>query len=83
MKCLILMDETKKYYRHFKGGKYVVLAEGQDSESLIPVVVYQALYGEHKVWVRPKEMFYGKVEIDGVEFPRFKEITQQEAYGKE
>ena len=41
------MSETKKYYRHFKGGKYIVLAEGQDSESLIPVVVYQALYGEH------------------------------------
>ena len=38
------MDETKKYYRHFKGGKYIVLAEGQDSESLIPVVVYQ--FGE-------------------------------------
>ncbi len=77
------MGETKKYYRHFKGGKYIVLAEGQDSESLIPVVIYQALYGEHKVWVRPKEMFYGTVEIDGTEFPRFKEITKEEAYGKD
>lgn len=76
------MDGTKKYYRHFKGGKYVVLTEGQDSESLVPVVVYQALYGEQKVWVRPKEMFYGTVQIDGVECPRFKEITKEEAYGK-
>lgn len=34
------MDGTKKYCRHFKGGKYAVLTEGQDSESLVPVVVY-------------------------------------------
>lgn len=77
------MSETKKYYRHFKGGKYIVLAEGQDSESLIPVVVYQALYGEHKVWVRPKEMFYDTVIIDGIELSRFKEITEEEAYEKD
>ena len=77
------MDKTKKYYRHFKGGKYVVLAEGQDSESLIPVVIYQALYGEHKIWVRPKEMLYGTVVIEGIELSRFKEITKEEAYGKD
>lgn len=77
------MNGTMKYYRHFKGGKYAVLSEGQDSESLVPVVVYQALYGEQKVWVRPKEMFYGTVQIDGVECPRFKEITKEEALGKD
>lgn len=77
------MDKTKKYYRHFKGGKYIVLNEGFDSESLTPVIVYQALYGEHKVWVRTKEMFYDTVVIDGVELSRFKEITKEEAYGKD
>lgn len=79
----VMIDETKKYYRHFKGGKYIVLAEGQDSESLIHVVIYQALYGEHKVWVRSKEKFYGTVVIDGVELSRFREITKEEAYGKD
>lgn len=77
------MGETKKFYRHFKGGKYVVLAEGQDSESLVPVVIYQALYGEQKIWVRPKEMFYGTVIVNGVECLRFKEITKEEAYEKD
>ncbi len=77
------MDEAKKYYRHFKGDKYMARAEGQDNESLIPVVIYQALYGEQKVWVRPKDMFYGTVTIDSVEFSRFKEITKEEAYGKD
>lgn len=70
---------TTRYYRHFKGGKYKVLAIGQDSESLAPVVVYQALYGDQKVWVRPKEMFDGVVERDGKTVKRFTEITKEEA----
>ena len=74
-------DETR-YYRHFKGGKYRVLAIGQDSESLVLVVVYQALYGDHKIWVRPKEIFDGFVERDGQIIKRFTEITREEAYEK-
>ena len=61
------MSDQVKYYRHFKGGKYKVLAIGQDSETLEKVVIYQALYGEMKVWVRPYEMFFGKTEKDGVD----------------
>lgn len=67
-----------KYYRHFKGGKYKLLAVGQDSETLEPVVVYQALYGDMRVWVRPYDMFYGKVLRDGVEVERFEEITKED-----
>ena len=76
------MDNDLKYYRHFKGGKYVLLAEAQESESLEEVVVYKALYGEGKVWVRPKAMFYGTTMKDGVEVPRFQEISKEEAYGE-
>lgn len=72
------MSDQVKYYRHFKGGKYKVLAIGQDSETLEKVVIYQALYGEMKVWVRPYEMFFGKTEKDGVEIERFKEISKEE-----
>ena len=67
-----------KYYRHFKGGKYKLLAVGQDSETLEPVVVYQALYGDMRVWVRPYDMFYGKVLRDGIEVERFEEITKED-----
>lgn len=74
------MNSAIRYYRHFKGGKYKVLAIGQDSESLVTVVVYQALYGDHKVWVRPKEMFDGFIERDGQLIRRFTEITKEEAY---
>jgi Uncharacterized protein conserved in bacteria len=76
------MNETMKYYRHFKGGKYVVLAEGQDSESLVSVVIYKALYGEQKVWVRSKESFHGNVFKEGVVIKRFTEISKGEAYGE-
>ena len=77
------MSDQVKYYRHFKGGKYKVLAIGQDSETLEKVVVYQALYGEMKVWIRPYEMFFGKTEKDGVEIERFKEISKEEVIRSE
>lgn len=76
------MTGATRYYRHFKGGKYKVLAIGQDSESLAVVVIYQALYGDHKVWVRLKEMFDDVVEIDGQIMKRFTEISKEEAYEK-
>ena len=82
MNLKLVMTGATRYYRHFKGGKYKVLAIGQDSESLVPVVVYQALYGDHKVWVRPKEMFDGVVERDGKTIKRFTEITKEETYEK-
>ena len=41
------------------------------SETLEEFVVYRALYGEHKLWVRPKKMFLEEVEVDGKKFPRF------------
>jgi len=76
------MTGATRYYRHYKGGKYKVLAIGQDSESLALVVVYQALYGDHKIWVRSKDMFDGVVERDGQIMKRFTEISKEEAYEK-
>ena len=41
------------------------------SETLEPMVVYQALYGEHGIWVRPAAMWNELVIRDGVTRPRF------------
>jgi len=71
------MTDKPRYFRHFKGGEYKLLAIGQDSETLEPVVIYQALYGDHKIWVRPKEMFFGTVIRDGKEIKRFTEIAEK------
>lgn len=49
-------------YRHFKGNKYEVLGVAKHSETEEPLVVYRALYGEGGLWVRPLEMFVGRVD---------------------
>ncbi len=58
-------------YRHFKGNEYRVLFIAKHSETLEPMVVYQALYGEGGVWVRPASMWNETVERDGKVFKRF------------
>lgn len=64
--------ETAKYYRHFKGGLYKFITFAKDSENPDnELVVYQAMYGEKAVWVRPKDMFFSNVERDGYSGPRF------------
>ena len=55
----------EQYYRHFKGNIYKVLHIAKHSETLEDIVVYQAMYGERGVWVRPKDMFEEVIEIDG------------------
>lgn len=67
------------YYRHFKGGMYKLLGIAKDSETLEKMVVYQALYGEGDLWVRPYEMFFGTVERDGRVIQRFTKISEEEA----
>lgn len=44
-------------YRHYKGQDYEVLGLARHSESLEPLVVYRALYGERGLWVRPAAMW--------------------------
>ncbi|TFY98672.1 DUF1653 domain-containing protein [Ramlibacter rhizophilus] len=58
-------------YRHYKGGEYEVLGVVRHSESLEPLVLYRALYGEQGLWVRPHAMFFESIEVDGVVRPRF------------
>lgn len=61
-------------YRHFKGREYRVLSVARHSETLEEMVVYQQLYGDHGVWVRPLEMFLEAVEQDGEMRYRFEEV---------
>ncbi len=71
------MDEIKAgRYRHFKGNVYRVLYTARHSESLEPMVVYQALYGDQGIWVRPVSMWDEIVERDGKSCPRFTYIGE-------
>ena len=71
------MDNLKPgIYRHFKGNLYRLLHIAMHSESLEPMVVYQALYGEGGIWVRPASMWNDTVERDGVSCKRFTYIEE-------
>lgn len=58
-------------YRHYKGGEYEVRGVVRHSETLEALVLYAPLYNDSGLWVRPYDMFFGTVEIDGVTRPRF------------
>ena len=58
-------------YRHYKGNKYRVVGIAQHSETEEEMVVYKALYGEGKLWVRPLSMWNEKVNVNGMEILRF------------
>ena len=63
-------------YRHFKGNEYRLLYVARHSETLECMVVYQALYGERGIWVRPAAMWNEIVERDGYQGPRFTYIGE-------
>ena len=65
-------------YRHYKGMLYEVIDTVRHSETLEPMTLYRALYGQRGLWVRPAAMFEEQVSIDGVVRLRF-EKCQDEA----
>jgi len=58
-------------YRHFKGRRYEVVGTARHSETEEEFVVYQALYGDGDLWVRPRAMWDERIERDGYDGPRF------------
>ena len=71
------MDKLQKgRYRHFKGKEYELIAVAKHSETLEPMVVYRALYGEGGYWVRPAAMWTEHVERNGYSGPRFQYIGE-------
>lgn len=70
------MELKPGIYRHFKGKCYELIGVASHSETLEPMVVYRALYGEQGLWVRPAAMWTGQVDRDGYHGPRFQYIGE-------
>lgn len=64
------MNELKinGIYKHYKGDLYIVLDIAYNSETLEKMVVYRALYGDNKLWVRPYDMFFDEVDKNGQKY---------------
>ena len=74
--------EVGSKYRHFKNKEYEVIAIAYDSESnndeeLRKMVVYKALYGDGKIWVRDYDMFTSKVDKE-----KYPDVTQEYRFEK-
>ena len=63
--------EVKRIYKHFKGDYYIVLGTGINSETLEEYVIYRALYGEGKVYLREINNFLS--EVDHEKYPNVKQ----------
>ena len=73
-----IAEDRVRYFQHFKGNKYKLIASAFDSETQERMVVYQDLYGDRKYWVRPEKMFFEQIERNGKRFSRFQELDWEE-----
>jgi hypothetical protein len=65
------VEARRGIYRHYKNRRYSVIDCATHTETGEELVIYRELYGEHRLWARPKQMFLGSVMIDGRVTPRF------------
>ncbi len=73
------MSLKKGIYQHYKGNLYQVFNVATHSETREKVVVYQCLYGDYSMWVRPLTMFTETITTsDDREIERFKLIQETE-----
>ncbi len=66
-----------KLYIHYKNKPYKLLGIVKNSETREELALYETRYESPggRLWVRPKDMFFESIEIDGKKMPRFREAS--------
>ena len=53
-----------KFYKHYKGNLYKIIAHGKHSENLEEMIVYQSIK-DGQIWIRPKSMWNEIIDNNG------------------
>jgi len=72
-KIRFTMTQTTQFgkYKHYKGYEYIAITQVSHTETCETMVLYAPLYGDSGLWVRPFDMFYETITVDGKEVERF------------